>query len=143
MYSAMYYEIDEEVCDLRILGTAPCGKPETHSDEIHSLDCPKLIDRLCKVPHLSYVVKAIGDSMTGRRIFDGDLVTIDCSVEAEHNKIVLVSINGDLTLKVYHCPNNQTPVFLPANPRYSAVRVTSEDSVQVFGVATSVVFPLF
>ena len=128
--------IDERVHNIPVLGTVPCGKPEIPSDGVFTADATRLIDLFCRDPRSSYAVQAYGQSMIDRNIEHGDWLIIDCSIEPIHNKIVLVAINGDMTLKVYHCPNNQRPVFLPANSRYSAIIPTEYDSVQILGVST-------
>lgn len=47
----------------------------------------------------TFFLRAQGDSMTGAGIHDGDLLIVDRSIEASHNKIVIAAIDGELTVK--------------------------------------------
>ena len=47
----------------------------------------------------TFFLRAQGDSMTGAGIHDGDLLIVDRSIEAAHDKIVIAALDGELTVK--------------------------------------------
>mgnify|MGYP003236253482 CR=1 FL=1 len=50
-------------------------------------------------PATTFYARAVGDSMTGCGIDDGDLLVIDKSIEAQDGDIVVAFIDGEFTLK--------------------------------------------
>ena len=61
--------------------------------------------------------RARGDSMIGAGIHDGDLLVVDRSLPAEDGKVVVVSINGELTVKRMRREKGIT-WLVPENPDY-------------------------
>ena len=53
--------------------------------------------------------------MINAGIHDGDLLVVDRSVEATDGKVVIVSLNGELTVKRFHQPK-ANPGFCPKTP---------------------------
>ena len=73
--------------------------------------------------------------MTGAGIFDGDLLVVDRSIPADHNRIVIAALEGELTVKRLLRQNDR--VFLaPANPEYPRFDITTREYVHVWGVVT-------
>ena len=75
----------------------PAGFPSPADDYLDGeIDLSSyLIDR----PAATFLMRVASESMTGAGIFDGDLVVVDRSVEAKDGDVVVVVVNGDLTLK--------------------------------------------
>jgi len=86
----------------------------------------------------SYSVIATGDSMTEARIFEGDMLVIDCSIEPKNGNIVAASVNGDLTIKRLLVSEEGFPILKAENPNYSSLAITETDDFRVLGVITSV-----
>lgn len=89
----------------------------------------------------TFFVRAQGDSMEGAGIFDGDLLIIDRSVKARHNRIVLVVINGEFTLKRLDQKAGKIRL-VPENSKYKPIEVTQEMEFKVWGVATTCIHRL-
>lgn len=72
-----------------------CGFPSPADDFIE--DRLDINEHLIKHPSATYLVKAQGESMTGKGIFDGDTLIVDKHIQARNGDIVIASINGELT----------------------------------------------
>ena len=47
----------------------------------------------------TFFVRAHGDSMLNAGIHDGDLLVVDRAIAAEHNRVVIAALEGELTVK--------------------------------------------
>lgn len=66
-----------------------------------------------------FCLTARGDSMTGARIFDGDIVFCRSQSEVENGEIAVVIIGDEATLKrVYFYPEKKKLVLQAENPKY-------------------------
>jgi DNA polymerase V len=73
------------------------GFPSPANDYLEkSLD---LNEFLIKNPPATFFVEIQGDSMIGAGIHSGDILIVDRSLEAVHNKIVVAVVNGEFTVK--------------------------------------------
>ena len=89
----------------------------------------------------TFFLRAQGDSMIGAGIHDGDLLIVDRSVEAAHDKIVIAALDGELTVKRLQRTRGQ--VFLaPENPDYPVFDITEKEYVYIWGVVTYVIHKL-
>lgn len=76
--------------------------------------------------------------MIGAGIHDGDLLVVDRSLNAGHNRIVIAALDGELTVKRLVYRNNS--VFLvPENPKYPEMDVTQYENLHIWGVVAYVV----
>ena len=76
----------------------------------------------------TFFLRAQGDSMTGAGIHDGDLLIVDRSIEAAHDKIVIAALDGELTVK--RLQRTKGKVFLaPENPDYPVFDITEGDTL--------------
>lgn len=94
-----------------------------------------LHDFLVKNNAATFFLKAHGESMLGAGIYDGDLLVVDRSVEAGHNKIVIAAIDGELTVKRLLRRQNKV-VLAPENPDYPEFNITHKEHVHIWGVVT-------
>ena len=119
---------------LPILGDIACGKP-IYADETResfaiangTLDA-------------DFCLRAHGNSMTGARIFDGDIVFIKSQNSVDNGEIAAVIINDEATLKrVYFYPDEEKLILSPENPRYAPlVYLGSElESIKILGKAVA------
>lgn len=83
----------------------------------------------------TFFLKAHGESMLGAGIYDGDLLIVDRSIEASHNKIVIAAIDGELTVKRLLRRPHQV-VLAPENPDYPEFDITHRKHVYIWGVVT-------
>jgi repressor LexA len=87
-----------------------------------------------------FCLKARGDSMTGARIFDGDIVIIRSQSTVENGEIAAVIIGDEATLKrVYYYPNEGKLILSPENPRYAPLVYVGHEleSVKIIGKAVA------
>ena len=86
----------------------------------------------------TFFLRASGNSMEGAGIFDGDLLVVDRSIEATHNRIVIAALDGELTVK--RLIRQRGKVYLaPENPEYPKFDITNREYVHIWGVVTYVV----
>lgn len=58
-----------------------------------------LNDLLVKNPTATFFVRVSGDSMEGARIFDGDVLVVDRSIEPNSGMVVVAAVYGELVVK--------------------------------------------
>ena len=85
----------------------------------------------------TYFVKASGDSMIDGGISDGDLLIVDSAITASHGDIVIAAVDGEFTVKKLQL--RPTVQLIPMNSAYSPITISSEDTLDVFGVVIHVV----
>jgi len=105
--------------------------------------CERKLDlnELCiQNPAATYFVRATGDSMLEAGIFPGDVLVIDRSLTASHGDIVIVALNGELTVKRLELKPKLR--LVPMNRLYAPIELPEDAELEIFGVATSVVHSL-
>lgn len=111
------------------------GFPAGGDDHIDSkLD---LNEHLIKNPPATFFVRVAGNSMIGAGIHEGDILIVDRSLDPIHGKVVIVAIDGQLTVKRLHQQHGKTRL-LPENEAYSPIELTDENNVVIWGVVTTV-----
>lgn len=89
----------------------------------------------------TFFLRAHGDSMTGAGILDGDLLIVDRSEVAGHNKVVIAALDGELTVKRLIRRNGRV-LLAPENPDFSEIDITEHEHVHVWGVVTYAIHKL-
>lgn len=119
---------------LPIIGTISCGEPIYATEEYGSFaEANSELDA-------DFCLRANGDSMTGARIYDGDLVFIRAQDSVDNGDIAAVIINDEATLKrVYYYPNESKLVLSPENPKYPPFVYIKEElnSIKIIGKAVA------
>ncbi len=119
---------------LPLLGQISCGKPIYANEEHESYISPSSnVDA-------DFCLLANGDSMTGARIFDGDLVFIRAQDSVDNGEIAAVIINDEATLKrVYYYPEEGKLILSPENPRYAPLVYVKDElnSIRIIGKAVA------
>lgn len=88
-------------------------------------------------PAATFFLRAAGDSMLGVGIHDGDLLIVDRSVDATHNRVVIAALDGELLVK--RLLRRGKRVYLaPANPDFPEIDITAREYVHIWGVVTYV-----
>ena len=118
-----------------LLGEIACGKPifaeEDH--ESYIMASTDIKADLCLV--------AKGDSMTGARINDGDVVFIKEQPIVDNGEIAAVIINNEATLKRwYFYPDKQKLLLTPANEKYEPFVYIGEELNEVRCLGKAVCF---
>ncbi len=114
----------------------PAGFPSPADDYIDlKLD---LNSYLVKRPCSTYYAKVSGDSMTGAGIFDGDLIVVDRSQFPAAGKIVVVALNGEITVK--RIQYQQEKILLcPENEKYATIALDSHEGFEFYGVVIGII----
>jgi DNA polymerase V len=109
------------------------GFPSPADDYIdRSLD---LHDALVTRPAATFFVRARGHSMIGAGIHDGDLLVVDRSVSPVPGHVVIVAVDGELTIK--RLQQSDTGLQLvPENDEYAAIEIGEDTDARVWGVVT-------
>jgi len=92
--------IETTTIDVPIVGNIACGNPIEAIQE-----CDEFISistMIAKPPHSYFVLRAKGDSMDKRGIFDGDLVLIKRQPTANNGQVVVGLIDNNCTLKEFY-----------------------------------------
>lgn len=110
----------------------PAGPPTAATGEIDRMVevCSLLID---SHPESYFLVRAKGDSMIDAGILDGDYLLVDSAATPEHNKIVVASIDGEVTVKTLK--KDKTGIRLkPENSKYKPIIVAPDRDFFISGV---------
>lgn len=123
-----------------LIGTPiPAGFPSPATDYIEgNLD---LNDYVVKHKASTFFVRVDGFSMINAGIFPDDILVVDRSLEAAHNKVIIAIVNGELTVKRLQIINEEY-WLVPDNDTFQPVRITEEAEFFVWGVVTFVVHKL-
>lgn len=73
-------------------------------------------------------------------IFPGDIVIVDRALEAKHGDIIVVAVNGELTIKKLQTRPSLRLVAM--NNNYPPISIPEETDLEVFGVAIHVIHSL-
>lgn len=92
-------------------------------------------------PDSTFIVRVTGDSMIEAGIHPGDLLIVDRSLTATDGRVVIASVNGDLTVKRL-CRQNNILYLMPENSNYSGIEVREEINCTIWGVVTNCIHPL-
>lgn len=90
-------------------------------------------DYLVRNPVSTFFFPVQGDSMEGAEIFEGDVLVVDKSVEAQHGHIVVAFVNGERLVKRLHCRNGKV-ALIAENPKYPPLVIKEGVELIVWGV---------
>ena len=125
-----------------IIGGVACGEPiYSPSDGTEFATIEENVD-------CDFALIAQGDSMTGDRIYSGDVVFIRRQSSVRDGEIAAVALDDELTLKRIRrilSPDGRIAFtqLLPSNPKYAPINIGGEDetrAVQILGKAVAVRF---
>ena len=86
---------------------------------------------LIQHPAATVFAWAKGDSLIDKGIFDGDLLIIDRSLEAQHKQIVVAALSGEFTCKIL---DKKRGLLLAANAKYAAINIKGHEEASIEGV---------
>ncbi|GAA4382115.1 translesion error-prone DNA polymerase V autoproteolytic subunit [Hymenobacter koreensis] len=117
----------------------PCGFPSPADDyQTELVDLNRL---MLRHPDASFLARAVGESMTGAGIHDGDVLAVDRSMPAQDGDIVVACVEGEYTVKRLE-KRPDSVVLVPANPAYKSIVVRNADDLRIWGVVVMVLHPL-
>ena len=121
------------------LGRLPAGFPSPADDYLEGkLDLNR---HLIKHPAATFFVRVTGDSMIGAGIHSGDLLVVDRSLEPADKNVVVAVLDGELTVKRLSKQNGILRL-LPENLNYQPIEITPQQTIEIWGVVTSVIHSL-
>ncbi len=132
LYSAdLSSELELLFADQGIRAGFPSPAQDYMSDSID------LNQELIRHPATTFYARAVGDSMKGCGIDDGDLLVIDKAIDPREGDIVVAYIDGEFTLKKVKLePDGSCLWLIPANDEYPPIKVTDENDFIIWGVLT-------
>ncbi|WP_038532518.1 LexA family protein [Formosa agariphila] len=86
----------------------------------------------------TFFARVSGQSMIGAGLDDNDLLVIDRSLSATHNKIAVCFLDGEFTVKRLKVDGDEI-WLLPENPNYSPIQVTDANDFVIWGIVTNVI----
>lgn len=89
-------------------------------------------------PVATFFVRVKGDSMIEAGIHSGDILIVDRSLAPVHNKVAVVRIDDEFTLKRLHY-HSQGLRLVAANPEYSPIEITAETDFEIWGIVTFII----
>ena len=96
-----------------------------------------LKEHLIRNSDSTFLVRATGKSMVNVGISPGDILVVDRSLEAKNNSIIIVSIDGELTVKRLIKDNDNKKLYLKSeNLDYPNIDLKIESDTMVWGVVT-------
>jgi len=101
--------------------------------EEHFEDTIDLNDYMIRKPDSTYLVRVEGESMKNIGILPDDVLVVDRDLEAQHNKIVIAALDGELTVKRLYQRGGLIKL-LPENHAYPDIEVSSEADLVIWGV---------
>ena len=117
------------------LGQIACGEPSFCNEDRESY-----VEAGTDV-RADFCLKARGDSMTGARIMDGDIVFIQKDAELVNGQIYAVAIDDEATLKrVYYDETAQELRLLAENPKYPTMVYSGERLAHVHVLGKAIAF---
>jgi len=112
------------------------GFPSPAEDDVEErLDLNEL---LIKHPSATFFLKVSGSSMIRAGIHDNDILIVDRSLEPAHGKIVIASVNGELTVKRLSCKDKKIEL-VAENDAYLPIEISEEADFRIWGVVTNVI----
>ena len=109
----------------------PAGYPSPAEDHVE--DTLDLNEYMVQRPDNTFMLRVEGESMKNAGIMPDDILVVDRSLKAAHNKIIIAAVDGELTVKrLYH--RDEQIKLLPENPAYPEIELESETDLVIWGV---------
>ncbi len=89
----------------------------------------------------TFFLRVQGESMLGAGIHDGDLLIVDRAIDAIDGKVVIASLDGELTVKRLSIQGD-TVRLMPESPAYPVIEISFEQGLVIWGVVTNVIHAL-
>ncbi len=107
------------------------GIPSPAEDHID--DTLDLNDYMVQHPDSTFMLRVEGESMKNAGILPNDILVVDRSLKAVHNKIIIAALDGELTVKrLFH--RGGLIKLLPDNPNYPEIEIDNEADLHIWGV---------
>ncbi len=123
-------------CPLQLFYSVQAGFPSPAEDfDDRRLD---LNEFLIRNPPATFLLRVVGESMTGIGIFDGDFIIVDRSLQPLDGDIVVACLDNAFTVKrLRRLPDRV--VLQAENPSVSPIEILGDQQLELFGVVTNCV----
>jgi repressor LexA len=122
--NARNIRLNDPICGIPILGTAPAGHPtEAVEDHVGTLDIDTLFGRTDDL----FAVQAKGESMKDAGILNGDYVVVRKQPHVPSGAIAVAYLNGQATIKRFR-KTVSGYCLEPANRTFRPIEITNEKS---------------
>jgi len=119
----------DRLVPIPVVGKIAAGEP---IDRLEHLEGYMLVERELLRGRKGFILRVQGDSMTGDRIYDGDLVVVVAQEMVQPHEIACVAVNGEYaTLKRVKFKDDIC-VLTSSNPEYEPIIVPAKD-VHIIG----------
>lgn len=109
---------------------------DTHIDKEIDLN-----EFLVEHPAATFFAKVTGDSLEKHGIRNGDILIVDTAVEPSDGKIVLASISGELSIKIYRVVGED--IYLESNDnKFLPLKIKGYLEFILLGVVTKIIHSL-
>ncbi|SDM84025.1 LexA family protein [Pedobacter antarcticus] len=113
-----------------------CGFPSPATDSLEVR--LSITDFFTSNPTATFFGRAVGTSLEGIGISDGDILVIDRSLRPMSNDIIVMTYDGGFTAKKVF-QNGKQVFLISENPNYPPLEVTDPDNLVVWGVVSKVI----
>lgn len=100
-----------------------------------------LNEYLIKHPTATFFVRVSGQSMIDAGIHENDILIVDRSITPANGKIVVVAMDGQLTVKRLNKKNGQL-FLIPENKEFEPIEVKEGSEIHIWGIVTNVIHPV-
>ncbi|KLJ00324.1 transcriptional repressor LexA [Luteimonas sp. FCS-9] len=127
---------------LPVLGQVAAGMPiGAHApDAMPDPDDYVVLDRVLFSPSPDYLLKVKGDSMRDEGIFEGDLIGVHRTRDAQSGQIVVARLDDAITVKLLKIGKDRIRL-LPRNPDYAPIEVLPDQDFAIEGLYCGLVRP--
>jgi DNA polymerase V len=96
-----------------------------------------LNEELVRNKPATFFLRMRGKAMEADGIYEGDVLVIDKSIEAVHNKVIIAAINGEMLVRRLQIKDGKT--LLVGSKKSVSQDVTNEADYKVWGVVTYII----
>lgn len=132
--------LDPMLCDcpVEFIDTAVCAGLPTEPGE-HTRGEYIMLPRELVGMHPVFIIPVQGNSMKDADLTDGDQLKVEVREDVKDGDIVLASIDGACTVKVYFVDEDGDHWLVPRNTSYKPIRLTEESNVRFIGRVTDII----
>lgn len=97
-----------------------------------------LNEYLIEHPTATFFAKVNGDAMADAGIRDGDILIVDTSLEPADNRIVVASVNGDFTIKIFRLIEGNS-YLQSSNEQFVPLKIEPYIEYKIVGIVTKII----
>ncbi|CAN5472671.1 translesion error-prone DNA polymerase V autoproteolytic subunit [soil metagenome] len=97
-----------------------------------------LNEALIRNAQSTFVMRASGAAMRDAGIDDGDMLLVDRAVKPVHGHVIVAIVEGDLLCRRLHRRGKEVKLEA-ANPDVDTVPLKSDESIELWGVVTTII----